>query len=85
MRIGTVVGMPDLERPTLGLYQGPDLERSFAGAAEIGFDGAELMLKNPAKLNSREVTAAVGQTRPGTGRFVQWARLGRRPVGPDGA
>ena len=55
MKIGTVVGMPDLEKPTLGLFQGPDLDKSLGGAARIGFDGAELMLKNPAKLNSREV------------------------------
>lgn len=55
MKIGTVVGMPDLERPTLGLFQGPDLARSLRGAAEVGFDGAELMLKNPARLDSREV------------------------------
>jgi len=55
MKIGTVVGMPDLEKPTLGLFQGTDLDKSLRGVAEVGFDGAELMLKNPAKLNSREV------------------------------
>ena len=61
MKIGTVVGMPDLEKPTLGLFQGPDLEKSLRGAAEFGFDGAELMLKNPAKLNSREIHRLLGK------------------------
>jgi len=55
MKIGTIVGTPDLQAPTLGVVQGPDLDKSLRTAAEWGFEGAELMLKNPALLDSREI------------------------------
>ena len=55
MKIASIVGTPDLEAPTLGLFQGPDLEKSLRGAAEMGFDGVELMLKNPPRLNSGQI------------------------------
>ena len=55
MRISAMVGTPDLEAAAVAIFAGPDLEGSFHKSAEFGFDGVELMLKNPARLNSAQV------------------------------
>lgn len=55
MKIGTVVGAPDLETPPLGLAWGPNLDHTLGSVAKMGFDGVELMLKNAARLDSRRI------------------------------
>ncbi len=50
IRIASMVGTPDLEAPTLAPYSG-NLPISFAKIAKLGYDGVELMTKNPRKLD----------------------------------
>jgi sugar phosphate isomerase/epimerase len=54
IKISSMVGTPDLEKPTLAPYQG-DLASAFAKLAALGYDGVELMIKNPARLNGLEI------------------------------
>jgi sugar phosphate isomerase/epimerase len=49
-----MVGAPDLQAPTLAAYSG-DLPSAFARLAELGYDGVELMTKNPASLDGAEI------------------------------
>jgi len=55
MKISAMVGTPDLESAPVAIFAGPDLEGSFRKTAEFGFDGVELMLKNPALLDGDEI------------------------------
>lgn len=55
MRISAVVGTPELESAPVAIFAGPDLELSFRKVAELGFDGVELMLKNPALLDGSQI------------------------------
>ena len=49
-KIASMVGAPDLETPTLAPYQG-DLGQAFAKLSALGYDGIELMTKQPAALD----------------------------------
>lgn len=55
MKISAVVGTPELESAPVAVFAGPDLELSFRKVAELGFDGVELMLKNPALLDGSQI------------------------------
>ena len=55
MKISAMIGMPDLQTETLAVFAGPDLAASLHGAAAFGFDGVELMLKNPALLDGEGI------------------------------
>jgi sugar phosphate isomerase/epimerase len=50
IKIASMIGAPDLEQETLAVYSG-DLATAFAKVAKLGFDGVELMTKNPAHLD----------------------------------
>ena len=54
IKIAAMVGAPDLQTPTLAAFSG-DLPFAFARLAELGYDGIELMTKNPAKLSGEEI------------------------------
>ncbi len=54
--ISSMVGCPDLQTRTLGPYQG-SLPTAFARLAALGYDGVELMLKDPAQLDSQSIRA----------------------------
>lgn len=54
IKIASMVGTPDLEKPTLAPYQG-DLPKAFAKLAALGYDGVELMIKNPARLHGGNI------------------------------
>ena len=54
IRIASMVGGPDLQAPTLAAFSG-DLAAAFARLAELGYDGVELMTKNPAALDGEEI------------------------------
>jgi sugar phosphate isomerase/epimerase len=50
IKIAAMIGAPDLEQETLAVYSG-DLATAFAKVAQLGYDGVELMTKNPAELD----------------------------------
>jgi len=50
MKIAAMIGAPDLEEETLAIYSG-DLETAFAKVAALGYDGVELMTKEPKQLD----------------------------------
>jgi sugar phosphate isomerase/epimerase len=50
IKIAAMIGTPDLQAETLAVYSG-DLEAAFHKVADLGYDGVEFMLKNPAGLD----------------------------------
>jgi sugar phosphate isomerase/epimerase len=52
--IASMVGAPDLESDTLAPYS-QDLPAAFARLAGLGYDGVELMTKNPSRLNGPQI------------------------------
>lgn len=50
IKIAAMIGAPDLEQETLAVYSG-DLATAFGKVAELGYDGIELMTRNPTPLN----------------------------------
>ena len=49
-----MVGAPDLETPTLAPYGG-DLQAAFARLSALGYEGIELMTKNPVRLSGEKI------------------------------
>lgn len=60
IKISSMVGTPDLEQPTLAPYQG-DVASAFAKLAALGYDGVELMIKNPSRLNGHDLRHWLGE------------------------
>jgi sugar phosphate isomerase/epimerase len=54
LKIATMVGTPDLKEETLAPYCG-DLPTAFEKVARMGYDGVELMTKDPAQLDGRKI------------------------------
>jgi sugar phosphate isomerase/epimerase len=54
IKIAAMIGAPDLEQETLAVYSG-DLATAFNKVAQLGYDGVELMTKNPAQLDGVEI------------------------------
>jgi sugar phosphate isomerase/epimerase len=54
IKIAAMVGAPDLTQKTLAVYQG-DLEGAFAKLTKLGYDGVELMTKDPGKLDGEMI------------------------------
>jgi sugar phosphate isomerase/epimerase len=54
IRIASMVGAPDLGGPTLAPFS-RDLPAAFARLAELGYDGVELMTKNPGQLDAAQI------------------------------
>jgi len=54
IKIASMVGTPDLEMPSLAAYSG-DLPAAFAKLAGLGYDGVELMTKDPSKLDGAAI------------------------------
>ncbi len=50
IKIASMVGAPDLESPTLAPFSS-DLSAAFARLAALGYDGVELMTKDPSQLD----------------------------------
>jgi sugar phosphate isomerase/epimerase len=50
IKIAAMIGTPDLERETLAVYSG-DLATAFGKVAALGYDGVELMTKDPTQLD----------------------------------
>ena len=49
IKLAAMIGTPDLEQETLAVYSG-DLAAAFDKVAALGYDGAELMTKDPAPI-----------------------------------
>jgi sugar phosphate isomerase/epimerase len=62
MKISAMVRTPDLQTEPLALFAGPDLAASLRKAAGFGFDGVELMLKNPALLDGEGIRSLLDET-----------------------
>jgi sugar phosphate isomerase/epimerase len=54
IKIASMVGAPDLRQETLAIYSG-DLEVAFEKLSNLGYDGVELMTRNPHQLNGESV------------------------------
>jgi sugar phosphate isomerase/epimerase len=54
IKIAAMVGAPDLETRAVAPYQG-DLQPAFYRLAEMGYEGIELMTKNPSKLDGKAI------------------------------
>jgi sugar phosphate isomerase/epimerase len=50
IKIAAMIGAPDLAEETLAVYSG-DLNAAFHKVAQLGYDGIELMTKNPRQLD----------------------------------
>jgi sugar phosphate isomerase/epimerase len=55
MKLGFIIGTPDLLEPSFMILTGPDLEGNLRQAAEWGYDGVELALRDPALLDSGQI------------------------------
>jgi len=54
IKIASMVGGPDLKKATLAPYSG-DLRAAFGKLAALGYDGAELMVKDPQDLEGSKI------------------------------
>jgi sugar phosphate isomerase/epimerase len=54
IKISAMIGAPDLEKDTLAVYSG-DLKKAFSKIADHGYEGVELMTKNPKKLDGEKI------------------------------
>ena len=62
IRIASMVGGPDLETATLAPYSG-DLEQACLKLAALGYDGIELMTKQPSTLDAARLQAILTDNR----------------------
>jgi len=54
IKIAAMVGGPDLEMPALAVYSG-DLRAAFSKLGLLGYDGVELMIRRPDRLDGRQI------------------------------
>ena len=54
MKIAAMVGAPDLEQETLAVYSG-DLDSAFHKLSRLGYDGVELMSRDPGNLDGKNM------------------------------
>ena len=55
MKLGLIVGTPDLRKPLVAVLSGANLEENLHRAAGWGYDGVELALRDPALLDGNEI------------------------------
>ena len=53
-RIAAVIGTPDLTEKTLAIYSG-DLATAFGKVAKLGYEGVELMTRDPSQLDGSKI------------------------------
>lgn len=58
IKIASMVGAPDLQQETLAIYSG-DLEVAFGKLAALGYDGVELMTRDPRQLDGRQIQTSL--------------------------
>jgi sugar phosphate isomerase/epimerase len=54
IKISALIGAPDLEKDTLAVYSG-NLKKAFSKTAAHGYEGVELMTKNPKTLDGEKI------------------------------
>ena len=57
-KTASMVGAPDLETPTLAPYSA-DLETAFQKLHHLGYDGVELMIRRPSRLDPQQLAASL--------------------------
>ena len=62
LKIASMVGAPDLETPTLAPFQG-DLGQALQKLSALGYDGIELMTKQPARLDFTALRQLLAENR----------------------
>jgi len=62
IKIASMVGGPDLELPTLAVYSG-DFQTAFSKLARLGYDGVELMIRRPDRLDGPLIRRWLEETR----------------------
>jgi sugar phosphate isomerase/epimerase len=62
IKIATMIGSPDLGAETLAPYSG-NLAESLAKVAKLGYDGVELMLRDPQKLDGQAIRRQLDENR----------------------
>lgn len=62
IKIAAMVGAPDLRQETLAAYSG-DFEIAIERLATLGYDGVEIMTKNPKTLNVAEIKRLLDKNR----------------------
>jgi 5-keto-L-gluconate epimerase len=55
MKLGFTVATPDTHDATMAAFRGEGLDHAFFTLSELGYDAAELMVRNPAELDSAEI------------------------------
>jgi len=85
IKIAAMIGAPDLEQETLAIYSG-QLATAFAKVAKLGYDGVELMTKDPTQLDGVKIRRWLGENQLKlvglcTGHVYGEDKLGL--VGPD--
>lgn len=58
IKIASMVGAPDLQQETLAIYS-RDLEIAFGKLAALGYDGVELMTRDPRRLDGRQIQTSL--------------------------
>jgi 5-keto-L-gluconate epimerase len=58
MKIGCIISTPEIEHGPLALFSGP-FEEKLKKAKSLGYDGVELMVREPSKLDIEEITTAL--------------------------
>lgn len=59
MKLGLMIGTPDLLQPWVVVLDGADLDGNLRQAAEWGYDGVELALRDPACLDANSIKAGL--------------------------
>jgi sugar phosphate isomerase/epimerase len=62
IKISAMIGAPDLKQGTLAVYSG-DLPAAFRKLARLGYDGVELMTKDPTQLDGTKIRAWLEENR----------------------
>jgi len=57
MKLGILVGTPDLRQPWCTILDGPDLMANIAQVARWGYDGIELAIRDPEVLDADQIKA----------------------------
>jgi sugar phosphate isomerase/epimerase len=60
MKIAAMIGAPDLKEETLAVYSG-ELEAAFGKVAALGYEGVELMTKQPSQLDGERIRRGLAE------------------------
>ena len=63
MKLGLVVGTPDLRKPLVAVLSGENLDENLRRAAGWGYDGVELALRDPALHDGNEINRLLAKYR----------------------